>query len=85
MKSGKTLEEVGIIGKTLDKYKRPYFNDLIETASRILKENPKSKLTEFDFLEMINIQMQEIINTPEFQRAIANGNFAKAAKILNNR
>ena len=82
VKSGKSLEEIGKMAEKLDKYKRPYLNDLIETASRILEENPYSKLTEFDFLEMLNIQLQEIINTPEFQKAIANGNFAKAVKIL---
>ncbi len=69
---GKTLEKIQSVGeKALNSIRKPYFLDLIDTAKRILKENPKSKLDELDFSDMINIQMREIIDTPEFQDMIS--------------
>ena len=79
---GKPIEQIAKLGEKLDAHRRPYFMDLIGTASRILKENPNSKLSEYDFSDMINIQLREIIETPEFQQAMAKGDFAEGTKIL---
>ena len=68
---GQSLEEIKMVGENmLDKKRKPYFLDLIETSSRILRENPNSKLTELDYSNMINIQIQEIVNTATFQKLI---------------
>jgi hypothetical protein len=80
--SGKSLEKISELSKKLDKRARLYFMDLIGTAERILKENPDSKLTELEFLTMSNIQMQEIINSPSFQEAMAKGGFPAAVRVL---
>lgn len=80
--SGKSLEKISELSKKLDKRARLYFMDLIGTAERILKENPDSKLTELEFLTMSNIQMQEIINSPSFQEAMAKGGFSAAVRVL---
>ena len=73
---GKALDKISSVGETrLDKKRLPYFRDLIGTAERILKENPDSKLSEGDFSDMINIQMLETVNTPEFQAQLAKMGF----------
>ena len=82
VQSGKSLEEISKLSKKLDEHSRLYFMDLIGTASRILKENPNSKLSEFEFSDMITTQMREIIESPEFQKAMSNGNFLAATKVL---
>lgn len=82
VRSGKSLDKVSKLAEKFDDNRRPYFTDLIGTAERILKENPKSKLTETDFMVMINTQIREIVETPEFQQAMAEGNFSGAVKIL---
>ena len=82
VQSGKSIEQISKFSEKLDDEIRPYFMDLIGTATRILKENPNSKLTELEFMDMINTQMREIIETPEFQQAMSNNNFSAAAKIL---
>ena len=82
VRSGKSLEQMSKLSEKLDDEIRPYYTDLIGTATRILKENPNSKLTELEFMDMINTQMREIIETPEFQQAMSNNNFSAAAKIL---
>ena len=72
VRKGKTLETIQKVGESaLDNERKPYFMDLIETAKRILAENPKSKLDELDFSDMINIQLRETVETPEFQELIA--------------
>jgi hypothetical protein len=69
---GKSLDVIQKVGEeALDINRKPYFTDLIDTARRILQENPKSKLDEGDFSDMINIQLREIIETPEFQKMVA--------------
>ena len=80
--SGKTMEEVSRFAETLNEYRRPYFTDLIGTAARILKENPDSKLTEYEFSVMINTQIREVVETPEFQNAMSQ-NFTDALRMLN--
>ena len=67
VKKGESLDVIDKSSKFLGRKRKPYFTDLIETAKRILAENPKSELDELDFSNMINIQMREIIETPEFQ------------------
>lgn len=70
---GQSLDKIEAVGKArLDGVREPYFNDLVRTASRILKEKPKSKLTDSDFSNMTNIQLLEEIESPEFQAKLAN-------------
>jgi hypothetical protein len=72
---GKTLETIRDIGeKLLGKERKPYFTDLIEAASRILKENPKSKLNETDFSIMNDKILRELIEDPSFQALWAKSN-----------
>lgn len=69
---GNTIAKISSVGKRcLDEERLPYFFDLVGTAERILRENPKSKLSESDFSDMINIQMMETVNSPEFQAQLA--------------
>ncbi len=80
--SGKSLEKIAKLSEELDARSKLHFMDLIETASRILKEKPQSKLTEVEFLDMINIQLREIVESPEFQEALAKGGFPAAVRVL---
>lgn len=80
--SGKSLEKIAKLSEKLDAKSKLHFMDLIETASRILKENPQSKLTEVEFLDMINIQLREIVESPEFQEALAKDGFPAAVRVL---
>lgn len=82
VKTGKSLNKISELSKKLDEHSRLYFNDLIGTASRILKENPNSKLTEAEFSDMITTQIREVVETPEFQEAMSSGKFFDAVKIL---
>ena len=69
---GKSIDAIQKVGEdALDTNRKPYFMDLIETAKRILTVNPKSKLDELDFSDMINIQLRETIETPEFQEMMS--------------
>ena len=79
---GKSLEKIKAVGETkLNGVRKHHFNDLVGTAQRILKQNPESKLTEYEFSDMITTQIREVVETPEFQRAMSQ-NIGKALDML---
>ncbi len=62
-KKGKTLKELEAIAETklAAGQRREYFKDFIKSAQRIKAENPDSKLSEIEFLEMGNRTIRELL------------------------
>lgn len=72
---GKTFEQLrNFAQNSLSSPRRDYFEDTIVTAERILKENPSSKLTEYDYSRMRDIQLREFVESPEFQELMSKRN-----------
>jgi len=60
VKKGKSIDKIMQKAQTLlsDSERKECFFDLINTAKRILKENPNAKLTEIEFSEMTNRELK---------------------------
>ena len=69
--SGKSMDELRELAADLNEIRRPYYTDVIDSAKRILKDNPNSKLTDLEFSEMNTIQLREIVESPEFQKLMS--------------
>lgn len=82
--SGKSIDEITELGNKISEERKPYFDDMIKTADRILKENPQSKLTELEMAKMRDIQLRELIESDEFQQAMSKGDLVGAVKVLSS-
>ena len=78
------IDERTELDNKISEERKPYFDDMIKTADRILKENPQSKLTELEMAKMRDIQLRELIESDEFQQAMSKGDLVGAVKVLSS-
>lgn len=72
LNKGKTLAQIkGIAESALDSERRPYFDDYIDSAKRILQKNPKAKITEAELSCDMEENLRMLLSEPEIQTLLA--------------